>query len=344
MCEAKKTNYSYQYLRILACFMVLVNHTVGNIFYYYGTELSKGLVLSDFVFNCCRMNVVTFIFISGALLLGKEESYKDWFIKRIVKYLLIILLFSSIYYPWQTGTLLDYLRSVFSINLTNAYWYLYLYICIMALLPALRAFVKGADKKAYWTLFVLFGCAQCIYPILVHYFDFPYLSGVISAILSYWSGWIVIFLLGYYCKKYVAIKYTVRKLVFLFVIWLIGNAIPTILTVYQFTVQQDNSSIFCDNPFLIWSLAASISLIFLIDGIVQLLGNRIAHLNKCVSYIAGLTLGIYLLGDKLIGTLPLVPVSNSILINTLVSDVYAFLIGAVITFLLKKIPIINKLL
>lgn len=39
----KRTNYSYQYLRVLACFMVLVNHTMGNVIFSFGTQFCESL-------------------------------------------------------------------------------------------------------------------------------------------------------------------------------------------------------------------------------------------------------------------------------------------------------------
>lgn len=323
--------------------MVLVNHTISSIMGAYVGKLCTNLIVSDFIFNCCRMNVVTFIFISGALLLKKEESYRDWLLKRVLRIVLVILLFSAIYYPWQEGSFWGYLQSIYSSNMTNAFWYLYLYLGLMLLLPVLRAFVKSAGKKTYWVLFVLFGVTQGIYPLLTHYFGFPGMQGNFSALFPYGVGWIVLFLLGYYCATFVKIQYTTPKLLLLAAIWLIGNAIPTIITVHEFAVLQD-TSLFMDNPMLLWSLAATLALIFLVDGLVQRAGERLHRVNKGVSYIAGLTFGIYLLGDKLIRTVPTIMLSANPVLNILVTDVVLFCIGGVITFVLKQIPYLKKLL
>lgn len=64
------------FLRILACFLVIVNHTNSDIF------LNSSIGITWFVsityFFICKIAVPLFVMISGAVLLGKKDSYKKY--------------------------------------------------------------------------------------------------------------------------------------------------------------------------------------------------------------------------------------------------------------------------
>lgn len=96
-----KRNVAYDYIRILACFMVIVNHTISRTIYSLSEGMTSTAFWGDFLFNSCRMNVVSFIILSGALLLKKQETYREWFFKRVLRTVTVILLFSAIYYDWN---------------------------------------------------------------------------------------------------------------------------------------------------------------------------------------------------------------------------------------------------
>ena len=120
-------NLGYDYIRIMACFMVLVDHTFLHIIWPLREGFSHTAFIGAFVFFASKMNVVSFVWLSGALLLGKEESYKDWFLKRVLRVCLVIVVFSALYYDWVGNGISEYLSTIFSVNLTTAFWYLYLW-------------------------------------------------------------------------------------------------------------------------------------------------------------------------------------------------------------------------
>ena len=74
--------------------------------------------------------------------------------------------------------------------------------------------------------------------------------------------------------------------------------------------------------------------------------NECKSLNKVISYVSTLTLGMYLLGDKLISIIPQYFTDWKIneIVKVLTIDVIIFIVGAVITSILKKIPLIRKVL
>lgn len=341
-----KRTIGYDYIRIMACFMVILNHTpIYNALFMLGEGLTGTSLIGGFLFNACRMNVVSFILLSGALLLKKEESYKNWFFKRIVRIVVVILLFSTIYYNWSQGNIINYFIMVFSNNLTNAYWFLYVYLGLMLLTPLLRKFCISASKEDFLLLAILFLVTQSIYPILVYYFRFPSFQYMFSQMYSYWVSWIMVFLFGNYFDKLIAQQgFRTKSIPLMLIIWGIGNTIPTFIAYFDLYYRKDNN-LFIDNPVLIWSLIATLSLDLTLINIGNKTENN-KYISRIVRNISSLTFGIYLFSDKLILTLePFYKnLSKNIIVNALLLAISVFILGAVITFLLKQIPLLKKLL
>ena len=90
--ERENKKIHIEFLRMLAMFLVLFNHTETKGFTLYTLEQETllhwfYLTLSIFV----KVAVPIFFMISGALLLPKEESIKEVFQKRILKIVLVLI-------------------------------------------------------------------------------------------------------------------------------------------------------------------------------------------------------------------------------------------------------------
>ena len=133
---------NWDILRIIACFLVIVNHTNSDVFLSMAPSLTWFASLTYFFL--CKMAVPLFVMISGALLLKKEEDYKTFFVKRILKVGIVILLFSFVYYVidvLKTGdafSMMSFGAHIYKDAITNAYWYLYLYLGLLIMLPLLQ--------------------------------------------------------------------------------------------------------------------------------------------------------------------------------------------------------------
>ncbi|MFR2231754.1 MAG: acyltransferase family protein [Roseburia intestinalis] len=84
----------------------------------------------------CKGAVPLFFMVSGALLLGKNESGKDLFQKRILRMILVIVIFSFLYYmklvlkgerPFAP---FSFLLSLPTDLVYLPYWFLYSYISV----------------------------------------------------------------------------------------------------------------------------------------------------------------------------------------------------------------------
>ena len=160
-------------LRVAACFFVIVNHTVSDIFLQ--GEPSPLWFGSLFYFFMSKAAVPLFLMITGYTMLDRWE---DWpaVLRRIVRFGLCILLFSAVYYavgrpagPWGAHDILTFLLTLLHGPITGAYWYLYLYLGILLMLPFLRRMAAGMERRDYHVYFLVSGLFFSLWPIVVYY-------------------------------------------------------------------------------------------------------------------------------------------------------------------------------
>lgn len=116
--------------------------------------------------------------ISGVTLLYKEDDYKTFFRKRLFKQFLIIVLFGTLQYfrYVRTGKVIlslhSWIYAMYSKPVIETYWYLYLYLGFLLVLPVLqqlvplmacglfgltRQTVKQKETSAVYTLITAIG-------------------------------------------------------------------------------------------------------------------------------------------------------------------------------------------
>ena len=151
--NTKERNISYDVMRIIAILMVLYNHREA--FSYFTQVPFMGL---KYVFTICastfsRCGPPLFFMISGALLLGKTESFSKIFKCRILRMLIIMLPLTLLaYFTWGEGAKTD---GLFSIYATKLNWYLYAYIAYLFMLPFLRVLVQNMNSNQKKLFFIL---------------------------------------------------------------------------------------------------------------------------------------------------------------------------------------------
>lgn len=158
-------------LRIFATFCVLFNHTgtKGFAIFTIATE-SAWFPVYLFLAAACKVAVPIFLMISGALLLKKEEPVAVIMKKRFVKFLVILFFAGLIIYlyflNWDLGkfSLSSFLRQLYSTNITSALWYLYAFLAYILTLPFLRKLAGSMQPKDYLYLtglMVLISSLRC---------------------------------------------------------------------------------------------------------------------------------------------------------------------------------------
>ena len=136
-------------LRILACYLVVINHTHGEL-------LSSGAPGSMFcfclLFSLCKMGVTLFLMISGVLLLGRDYGAKKvlWCVVRV---LVLLVGVSALLALWQEGPAglapLRFFKSLLAGPRMQPYWYLYALPLFYCALPFLQRMARGFTLRDY---------------------------------------------------------------------------------------------------------------------------------------------------------------------------------------------------
>lgn len=338
----RKTKRIYiEVLRIIAAFLVIVNHTVNTIF--LNIPISTTWYVSVACLYISKIAVPIFLMISGALLLSKRDTPKKY-LTRIIRCVIMIVLFTIINFAYiyrgQDVSFSLFLDSLFGC-VTSAYWYLYLYLGILIMLPILQKLAQALLKKEIQLFLVISLVIGGGIPLLTVFTGLAVYPKFLSVLFSPYLG---IMFLGYYIEKYVTItksKAWVSSLIFS-----ISILLQVLLTRYLYTLDQNNFMQLDDCTFLTITLSAAciyMSVKYIFTSI-----NISPTLCKIISYVGGLTLGIYLWGDMFIRILgPMYEHLKSqmyIMVAVLIFQICIYLCGAVCTAVMKLIPYIKKLL
>lgn len=165
-------------LRVLASFLVCYNHTNGYSLFLH--QEANGSILSwctVFLSSVTTTNIPLFFMISGALLLGKEESYRTLWQKRISRILVLLFCASAgIYLLAPSGPLsvMDFARKLTQGTVTVSYWYLYAYLGYLIFLPILR---KIAHRITLGDILLLTGLRTFFIPLRMS----------LNFLLGYWG-------------------------------------------------------------------------------------------------------------------------------------------------------------
>ena len=333
----KKREVYIDILRILACIMVIFNHTNERGFYKILTLTGRPYIWRSFFSILCKCAVPIFFMISGALLLKKEESIKDTY-KRIPKILIDLILFSLIYI---------YIDSI--LILSTSYWhlwYLYAYIAFIITLPFMRKFAKSLDFKTSIYLLVLSLLTMGINPIVNNY-----LIKLNNNLLPYWTltNIFIYPIIGYILENIIDIKkIKLKHIIGIWIILIISIIIGEVCEHYfllKYPASKDET--FLTNFSLLHALTFFVTIKYFVKGI---------HINKlCYSIITETgknVFGIYLIH---ILFLCKIPFFNNIWTNleqgvigvhigVFITCILVFLICNLIIYILRKIPLIKKLL
>lgn len=342
---SKKKIAYLEFLRVIACFFVIVNHTVMGEILVQNPGGKKWLILVVFFFMS-KVAVPLYLMISGALFLGHVDSYRKCF-GRIVRIALDVVLLSLVYYirSWYVNrfdfSFIEFLKLIVRQHITNAYWYLYLYLGLLVMLPLLQRMGAEMRKQEYWYLLLITVVFFGTMPIVMHYMPGAgYHSLFPTAFLSVYVG---IFFMGYYLARYVEIKgeYAVIS-VLVIIICLTFQVGGTYL---EHLRTPNDYMFFDDRTFLPVTLLASA--VFYLARYLQTV-IKSGQFWRMVSMIGGATFGAYLLSDLFLELYTGFYISlmshMNILCALLVYQMVTFMTGIILTLLLKQIPYIKKLL
>lgn len=342
----RKKNIAYiELLRIFASFFVIVNHTVTGEILAQNPGGKKWLVLTGYFFMC-KIAVPVFLMISGILLLGEVDSYKKNF-QRIVRIILDIVIFSLVYYirncyeNKSSISLFEFFKLISSRHITNAFWYLYLYLGILIMLPLLQRLAINMKKKDYQYLLVISVAFLGTMPILNHYFPNVEYHAMLS--IPFLSEYVGIMFLGYYVHNYIDIQ---KKYVLLSLILMIICVGFQVYATYIEYLKSPENYLFFDNRVFIPIIITSAAVLYLARWAESVIHSDLVW--RIIAFMGKMTFGIYLLSDLFIELYAGIHIELMFHMNILVAlilyQIMVFGTGIIVTLLLKRIPFIKKII
>ena len=327
------------FLKVIAIYLVLFNHTGVSGFVLFtvrqGTKMYFPLMFNAILI---KIAVPLFFMASGALLLGKEESYGDLLCKRFLRFLVVLVVASLISYLYtclrqgsQTLSAAYFWTMLYTHNLAGSYWYLYAYLAYILMLPLLRKLAKAMTAQEYQWMFLLYGVVH-----LLQILEFLIWKGGKSH-NSYFSLFIArdyVFypLMGYYIDRCMKdAEFTVRRLLAMTAVSVAAIVVCCLMTHYSCTL------IFLPTVTVYYG----VKLLFLRHPPTE-------RLKKIIVAASETTFGLYLINHICLEeTLPVFAAlypHMRVLIACWIWTLCACLLGGGITFLVKKIPGVRKFL
>lgn len=344
--KTQKTKVAYlEFIRVIASFLVIVNHTNSGIFLSRNPGVRTWWV-SIVYFFISKTAVPLFLMISGALLLGVIDEPSKY-IKRVVRIVADIVVFSFMIYAYgsikagKSMDIIEFLKRIVQQHMSNAYWYLYLYLGILLMLPLLQRLSVKMGRNAYRYLILLSVVFLGGMPILTHYFPGAFVHAFFSE--AFFSVYVGIVFLGYYLAHEVELKNRYAAISVL--VFVVGIAFQAYATSLEYQKNPQDYLFYDERTFLTVTLTAA-SLFYL----ARWLGSVI-HASwfwKAVTFLGGCSFGIYLFADLFIDVYAMIHLELLMRMHALkavlIYELLVFFSGAAVTAVLKKIPYINKLL
>ncbi len=348
----KKREIWLDILRVIAAFLVIVNHTNSDVFQSV-TPAEGTWWLSIAWYALCKIAVPLFVMVSGAVLLGRQDSFGKC-LARLGRTVGALLAFSYLYFLhdawihyglWPRALRLDvFFQQVWTQQIADSFWYLYFYAGLMLALPLLQRLSCAMSDRDAAYLIILSVVLDAGWPLLTHFI--PALTLPFSFAVPGFTGLIGLFFAGWQLRRRVKPMHTMPWLIVLIASVLIG--VVLVHTEYTALNGAGKYWAFMDDrtkPSL-FVIVGAISTFQLI----RCLGDRpmSQRSQRIWMELGGCTFAIYLLQQWVIAQteyrlfLPLcstLPVFSALLIW----EAVVFLFCLMAAMVLKRIPGLKKL-
>lgn len=338
-------------LRILACFSVVMLHS-SAIFWYDRPVASKVWLIANSYDALSRYGVPIFVMISGALFLSEQRqlNIKRLYAHNIVRLIAAYVVWSCLYgllscqraggikaYEWK-----DVVRAM----LYGRYhlWFLPMLVGIYMLLPVLRSWVSGAQKKNLQYFLVLFFvmqiCRSTLLALAVGRKEWTYLLNIpeIEMVCSY----IGYFILGYYIM-HIGIEKRWHK-------WIYGGGIAgavldvALSTVLSIRANEPRAEIYDCYSLFTFSIIVAIFLFFTTVVSQKTFSERT---EKIVGEISASTMGIYIMHVGLLELLQNYFAACSAKMVVWIIPLLAcfcFAVCGIVSALFRRIPLLRRII
>ena len=337
----------FDLLRVFAAFSVIVIHVSVVKFDTVETGSVDWWVCSAYD-SVCRWAVPVFVMISGALFLdpARPVVLKTLFRKNLLRIVCAFLFWSSVY------TLIDYFSGVrlrdVAFNFITGHmhlWFLYMIAGLYLIVPLLRKLTESERLTKYymivWAVFcILFRTFRLFAAVGKDYFGY-WIDLVSDRIdLDLVAGYAGYFILG----RVLHTREVPKKMRAVFYALGVFGAASTCLMTMVATKRSGalDLSFFDDASVFVAFEAVAVFVFFKYRAPVKKHESN----RKFLGVLSGCTFGIYLIHmlpvDHLERLLPFSVDLGGTLVSIPLLALAAFLISFLLTFILKKIPFINR--
>lgn len=326
----KKREYAFDILRVIAMIMVIIIH-VSNVYSRSFGMISNSSFIISLVFNTfSRMSVPIFLMISGTLLLDRKFEKKKYF-KRLLRFLILIIVWDIIYLIWEylyLGITYDKLYKLIFEPYRAHLWFLYTIFILYTIQPLLRWILMKTNS--YGKIILL-----CLWLLFSSYSLINYTIAQYFTIFSY----IGFFITGKYLYDFSKNR-DLRKYNSLLILGILVLCSFSILLNYYSSVKLNmfyNMYFAYRTPFIMYSSFAFYVLI--------ISNYRKDSVPKIITVFSDLSLGVYLIHGIFLDIT--VNIFNYYTIYSLVGipffTIIIFICSIISVFILKKIKILNRI-
>ena len=338
-----------EWLRVIACFAVIVVHVSGGQEWFSAKEVSFEWTIFNLYNSLVRWCVPIFIMISGALFLNpeKEIGIHKLYVHNTFRIFTSFVFWSFVYASYNfigsvdsnriNGWIIQFLEGHFHM------WFLWLIIGLYVLTPILRKISKEKKLMQYLILISIF--FNFVIPFLLDVTDIfiPAFQPIVRIIQSHLTnlnlqaigGYITYFFLGYYLST---IRPERKKVNLLIILFFFASLAIAGLTYMLFYIEGNPSQEFYEySTFLV--LVQSVS-IFLTCKYYFC-----EKTSKIISILSKYSFGIYLVHMLIIYLLVsyrITPLVINPIFGIAMMSVLTFLISFGVIALISRMPIIRK--
>ncbi len=331
-----KKHISYiDFLRILACFLVIVNHSHGLVL----NKGSENALFYTITYPLCKIAVPIFLMITGILVLDKEYDYKK-VLKSIFKIFVPLVIISFLVYAKNIGlkniNLLDFTKGFIKEPYVIAFWYLYLLMGLYIVIPFIQKLIKNFDKKDYKYFLLFFLFIPSIISLLSAYFKFnlneyfmlPFFGMAVSLLVA-----------GNYLNKLENKKTFLIIAIIVFIVSYIGM----FLSMYLPFINGGQISYKLDSWNSLPVILMAMSFLYIAKYTIK------KESPKLIVTVSSTCFGIYLIHMIFNHRIYDLAIFQEIfkfsrVLGVLTLEITIFIICFIIVYILKKIPLIKKFL
>lgn len=334
-------------IRIFAVYLVIFTHTgaYGSKLYVYEeySEIRNALYIAADVIR--TISVPLFFMISGTLMLGADYSYKKIVLKMLPKYVIGLIIASYFYYAvfFQNNPLdiAGFLKNLWTNGNIGILWYMYVYIGYLLMLPLLQKMIKLMQKADYIMLLVLWvllypvnGCISSFFNCGDSFFSIPLLvDSVVYPILGYFFG------------RYIEFDRVIQNSTIL--LMLLGGTMGVLLSSLLIRAEYLRTGVYSEKYIFSCTAIIAMATFCTFRKIFSRIKNRtivalFAMLGECTygvylisMYVQNNKFGVYNLAFK---------VTKMPLLSGYIYVMGVLVISIIIIWILKNVPIINKVI